>query len=168
MLLGGDELGRTQRGNNNAYCQATDISWYDWTPSEDAASFTAYVQHLIALQLSHAALRRTTFLDGSGDPPDVAWFGAEGRPMTTPQWTDPNNHFIAFVLADEQDGDLLVVLNLDERAASLVVPGAAGSRFDLLLDTGSDDGRPADGTVLEAGAAVQVPSRTVLVAARTP
>ena len=115
MLLGGDERGRTQRGNNNAYCQANEISFYDWSRGPAADALTAFTSHAIGVLQAHATLRRTSFFDGGGDPPDIAWFDARGQPMTGAGWSDPSNHFIAYLLAgdqaDEPDDDVLVVVN---------------------------------------------------------
>ena len=169
MLLGGDERGRTQRGNNNAYCQANEISWYDWTEDLATERLQAFTRHAIALHLEHPVLRRTAFFDGSGDPPDITWLDARGVPMTAALWSDPHTHFLAYLLAgdqaDEPGDDLLVVLNASLDHAAFVAPGAGGQRFELLLDTGLDDGRPAAGTGFHAGATIDVAPRTVLVAA---
>jgi isoamylase len=166
MLLGGDERARTQRGNNNAYCQANEISWYDWTPGATADELTAFARNAIALQRTHATLRRRSFLRGDGD---VAWFDATGAPMSGERWNDPDNHFIAFLLAgdraDEPADDLLVVLNAGLSEAAFTVPGDPGRRFDLQLDTASADGLPPAGAGLDAGATVVVAPRHVLVAA---
>ncbi len=168
MLLGGDERGRTQRGNNNAYCQANEISFYDWSPDPAADALTAFTRHALGVLKAHATLRRTSFFDGGGDPPDIAWFDAQGQPMTGAGWSDPQNHFIAYLLAgdqaDEPDDDVLVVLNATSQPAPFVVPGVDGQRFALLLDTGVDDGRPPVDTGFQQGATVEVAPQTVLVA----
>ncbi|MDX6677591.1 MAG: isoamylase [Solirubrobacteraceae bacterium] len=169
MLLGGDERGRTQRGNNNAYCQANELSFYDWSADPAAAAFQAYTAYVIGLHLDHPVLRRTAFFDGSGSPPDISWYESSGQPMTGAAWSDPANHFIAYLLAgdgaDEPDDDLLVVLNATLERVSFTAPGIAGQRFSLLLDTGLDDGRPQAGAGFEKGDAVDVAPQTVLVAA---
>jgi glycogen operon protein len=169
MLLGGDERGRTQRGNNYAYCQANEISFYDWTPDRAADAFTAYTAHVIGLQRAHATLRRTSFFDGSGSPTDITWYDSAGLPMTSGAWGDPSNHFIAYLLAgdraDEPDDDVLVVLNATLERVDFKAPGLVGQRFSPLLDTGLDDGRPVDGAGFEAGDRVDVAPQTVLVAA---
>jgi isoamylase len=92
MLLGGDELGRTQGGNNNAYCQDNETSWVDWPASDDA--LRAFVSRLIGLRRRHAVFRRTNWFAGhpvgrprSGRPlPDIAWFTREGKEMTEENW----------------------------------------------------------------------------------
>jgi isoamylase len=169
MLLGGDERGRTQRGNNNAYCQANEISFYDWSPDADAERFQSFTRYAVGLHLGHATLRRTTFFDGGGSPADITWFDAQGQPMTGAGWSDPANHFIAYLMvgdrADEPDDDLLVVLNASLERVTFLAPGSADRRFALLLDTGVDDGRPPEGAGFDGGAALDVAAQTVLVAA---
>jgi glycogen operon protein len=169
MLLGGDELGRTQGGNNNAYCQANEISFYDWSADPAADALTAFTTYVLGISAAHATLRRTSFFDGGGDPPDIAWFDAAGQPMTDASWSDARNHFIAYLLAgdqaDEPDDDVLVVVNASLEPASFSVPGLSGQRYALLLDTGLDDGRPALGAGFDQGAVLDVAPQTVLVAA---
>ncbi len=169
MLLGGDERGRTQRGNNNAYCQANEISFYDWSSSAAADALTAFTKHVLGISAAHAVLRRTSFFDGGGHPPDIAWFDSAGQPMTDSAWSDPDNHFIAYLLAgdraDSPDDDVLVVVNAGLDAAAFAVPGLSGQRFSMLLDTGIDDGRPELGAGFDAGSVLDVAAQTVLVAA---
>ncbi len=90
MLLGGDELHRTQGGNNNAWCQDSEISWYDWTPDGPADEMRDFARRLIALRREHRTFRRESFLrgqeiNGSGLP-DVWWFRPDGRRMTSRDW----------------------------------------------------------------------------------
>jgi isoamylase len=92
MLLGGDELGRTQSGNNNAYCQDNAISWYDWSSVD--RDLLAWTQHLITLRRQHPVFRRRRFFQGhpvrGASPatglPDIAWFTPEGTVMTDKDW----------------------------------------------------------------------------------
>ncbi len=90
MLLGGDELCRTQGGNNNGWCQDNEISWYDWDPDEDARQMREFTQRLIRLRREHCTFRRETFLRGqpvNDSPlPDVWWFRVDGRRMTSRDW----------------------------------------------------------------------------------
>jgi glycogen operon protein len=169
MLLGGDERGRTQRGNNNAYCQANEMSFYDWSPDPAADALTAFTAHALGLSAAHATLRRTSFFDGAGSPPDIAWLDGAGRPMTGAAWADPGNHVIAWLLAGdragEPDDDVLVVVNASLDRAAFAVPGVAGQRFTLLLDTSIADGKPPVPTSFDAGTTLDVEPQTVLVAA---
>jgi isoamylase len=179
MLGGGDEIGRTQRGNNNAYCQDNSVSWYDWTASSDAHDLTAFTKRIIALRRSHPALRRRTFYTGlsNGRPlPDIGWYDLDGHPMTTQRWQDPTNHFIAFLLAGDgidtfdphgapaHDEDILVVLNADTVPSQFTIPGRASVNYTVVVDTGQADGGP--GTALwPVGQVTTIPARTVIVAA---
>ncbi|MGZ4311441.1 MAG: glycogen debranching protein GlgX [Solirubrobacteraceae bacterium] len=90
MLLGGDELNRTQRGNNNAWCQDNEISWYDWETDGDAEQMRAFTHRLIELRRNHCTFRRETFLRGQpvndAPLPDVWWFRVDGRRMTARDW----------------------------------------------------------------------------------
>ena len=183
MLGGGDEMGRTQGGNNNAYCQDNPTSWYDWTPSDEATALTAFVSRAVGVQLGHPALRRRTFLTGMPVPgglPDVTWYDRAGDPMTAERWQDPSNHFLALLLAGdrtdrvdddgrpEHDDDVLVILNASTEPADLVVPGRAGAVYTVVLDTRSPDGSPwsPSGELgpLPLGSVHRVDARSVVVA----
>ena len=185
MLGGGDEIGRTQGGNNNAYCQDNPTSWYDWTPSDEAAALTAFVARAVGVQLGHPALRRHTFLTGEAVPhglPDVTWYDRAGDPMTAERWRDPSNHFLALLLAGdrtdrldaagrpEPDDDVLVVLNASTEPADFVVPGRTGATYTVVLDTRSPDGTPSSSSLgsepapLPLGSVLRVDARTVVVA----
>ncbi len=112
MILGGDELGRTQKGNNNAYCQDNEISWVDWNlkaPERDLLDFT---KRVIALRKSNPVLRRRTFGPphggdpGDADPP-VLWLRSDGSEMKAQDWSNRHNHFLGMLLpggdSDETD-----------------------------------------------------------------
>jgi len=93
MLLGGDEFGRTQYGNNNSYCQDSPISWLDWDQAQQPAGrqLSDYVAYLIALRRSSGSLQQQTFPVGSKiatDLHDIDWFSPEGVPMTSECWSD--------------------------------------------------------------------------------
>ena len=88
MLLGGDELGRTQGGNNNAWCQDNEISWFDWESAD--GELLEFARRVIALRREHPVFRRTAFLTGKAGEsglPDVWWFRPDGRRMTQRDWT---------------------------------------------------------------------------------
>ena len=95
MLLGGDEFGRTQRGNNNAYCQDNEISWLDWTQAAGAESsaLTAFAERIIALRHRHVVLRAPRFLHGQHELApgisNIAWFEASGEPVSNDSWNNP-------------------------------------------------------------------------------
>ena len=138
MLLGGDELGRTQGGNNNAYCQDNEISWYDWAAID--TDLLAFTRRLIALRAEHPVFRRRQFFDGqpgdserNGDElPDVAWFTPDGRPMTQYDWDGPESQLAVFL-----NGNALVSTGtrgepiLDDSFLVMFNPGATVGRFTV-------------------------------------
>ncbi|MCW2521341.1 MAG: hypothetical protein JWR46_3960 [Mycobacterium sp.] len=103
LLLGGDELGRTQRGNNNAYCQDNEITWFDWSAiDEDLLRFT---KQLIALRRNHPVFRRPRYLTGKAAA-DLRWFTPAGAQMTTHDWADPNARSVALFIDGATDPDI--------------------------------------------------------------
>ena len=120
LLLGGDELGRTQGGNNNAYCQDNETSWVDWAAADH--ELRGYVRRLLALRRAHPAFRRERFLTGA-EAAELGWYSSAGEEITDKQWADPTMHAIAVYLdgadaPDEAadgtpllDDDFLVLVN---------------------------------------------------------
>jgi isoamylase len=102
LLLGGDEIGRTQDGNNNGYCQDSEISWFDWAAADN--SLRDYVKRLLALRRDHPVFRRKKFLSGA-EAGELAWFSCFGTPVTHEQWADPTMHAIAVYLDGEDAPD---------------------------------------------------------------
>jgi glycogen operon protein len=102
LLLGGDEMGRTQHGNNNAYCQDNEISWLDWDGADtDLLNFT---RQLIAFRRSHPVFRRRRFLQGA-EAAELEWFTPAGAPMNDGDWADPNALAIGIYLDGSDDPD---------------------------------------------------------------
>jgi glycogen operon protein len=103
LLLGGDELGRTQRGNNNAYCQDNEITWFDWSAvDEDLLRFT---KELIALRRGHPVFRRRRYSTGK-EAADLRWFTPSGTEMTAEDWADPNARAVALFFDGSTDPDV--------------------------------------------------------------
>jgi isoamylase len=102
MLLGGDEMGRTQQGNNNAYCQDNEITWLDWA-GRDTGLLT-FTRRLIALRQAHPVFRRNRFLAGA-EAADLRWYTPAGTEMTVADWSDPNALAIALYLDGSDDPD---------------------------------------------------------------
>jgi glycogen operon protein len=131
LLLGGDEIGRTQRGNNNAYCQDNEISWFDWAHVDDG--LRDYVKRLLTLRREHPVFRRKRFLAGA-ETEELRWFSAAGTPMSGEQWADPTMHAIAFYLdgtdapdeADDGtsllDDDFLILVNAYWKPVTFTIP----------------------------------------------
>jgi glycogen operon protein len=182
MLLGGDELGRTQGGNNNAYCQDNEISWYDWPGLGDSGrALLAFTRRTVALQAAQPALRRRTFLTGTApegaELPDATWYDHDGSPMAAHRWDDPATRCVGLLLAGDlvdpldphgrpqRGDDVLLVLNSHwQDTARFVLPGRAGAVWTTALDTRHAEGTPPDTTARRAGEVLEVPPRTVVVA----
>jgi isoamylase len=136
MLLAGDELGRTQRGNNNAYCQDNEISWLDWQLDDERRELLAFTRRLLALRRAHPELRRPAFLRGTHavGPGALAWYHADGSALREEDWGKFLPAVFAFSLAPEEHAaaTLFVVFNLGATPATFVLPGEG---FELALST---------------------------------
>ncbi len=161
MILGGDEFGRTQGGNNNAYCQDNEISWLDWEHEQWQVDLRASVAELLRLRREHTVLRPDRFYDGVDHNPadalfraDSAWFRHDGAHEDEEWWEDPETRVVQFMrsLSDESEADALVVVNGNAHAVDVTIPEDQGQPWRLAWDSAWDslDERP-EGTV-EPGA----------------
>ena len=152
MLLGGDEIGRSQQGNNNAYCQDNEVSWFDWVIGETGWEMYNFVRDLIAVMQSNPILRRRTFFTGEAPPglhtKDVTWIRPDGAEMTDEDWPTTDRRSIGMLLlgqaADEVDirgrsasGDtLLLLLNAGWRSRVYTLPQMElRGRWEEILNT---------------------------------
>jgi glycogen operon protein len=140
MLLAGDELYRTQQGNNNAYCQDNEISWVNWAGLKDDDSLLQFVCALSALRRAHPELRRDTFLKGAlhtSHSRDVSWWHASGHELTDQEWNDPELRTLGIRLAGSTSSpDLLLLLNPTESECEFNLPMFTdASGWDVVLDT---------------------------------
>jgi glycogen operon protein len=173
MLLGGDELGRSQGGNNNAWCQDNEISWFDWSAFD--GELFAFTQRLIELRLAHPVFRRAKFLEGTGKVlPDVWWMRPDGRRMTRRDWDNSESRAIGvFLNGDElqaetthgeelRDDSFLVLFNAHFEDISFRLPARRfGTRWAVELATGW-----CRGDRLAPGGDVVVQSRSAAVLRR--
>jgi glycogen operon protein len=184
MLLGGDEIGRTQQGNNNAYCQDNAISWYDWNLDQDRSDLLAFTTLAISLRKAHPVLRRKTFLLGQpprpGTSDDVDWLWVDGTPMTADRWNsgaltvamwlngaalvDTDNHGVLLT-----DDTFLLLFNAWWEPATFTLPDVSrGATWQLVLDTNQPTGVPAAAVpALAAGSGYSLAPRSLLVLRRT-
>jgi isoamylase len=179
MLLGGDEFGRTQQGNNNAYCQDNELAWFDWdlADSAEGRTLTAFVARLIALRKAHPTLRRQRYLHGkdvSADGvKDILWFSPSGDEMTQEQWHAVTARCVGLLLNGRarpdldpnglplNDGVHFIVLSADDADLPFVLPRlASGSGWQCLLD--STEPRIMEGKVHAPGEAFTLPARSVV------
>jgi isoamylase len=142
MINGGDEFGRTQRGNNNAYCQDNELSWFDWDLEPWQEDLLETARFLIRLRATQPVLRQRTFLSGrpvrDDGSTDLAWYGAAGQPMTTAEWTNPAVRTLSMYLDGYELGDrsVLVVLHGGARPASVTLPTPPGLHaYERLWDS---------------------------------
>jgi isoamylase len=184
MILGGDELGRTQRGNNNAYCQDNDISWYDWESAD--WELCDFVSRVIRLRLEHPVLRRRNWFAGHpiGHPhadvlPDIAWFAADGSEMSEEQWSEAHAKTLAVfmngtaVSTKDRRGEPIVddsfflVFNAHDEDVEFVLPDRTwGRRWHLEIDTTAPSLESSYAPDLEAGERLKASSRSVVILRR--
>ncbi|HNR30573.1 MAG TPA: glycogen debranching protein GlgX [Candidatus Hydrogenedentes bacterium] len=143
MLLGGNEFGRTQKGNNNAYCQDNEVSWFDWSLVQDNADLLAFCRGVIRFRKDNPVFQRTTFFTGQpereGDEPDLVWVDPRGN---TPDWGSPATPLGCVIGAAQNGGTRLCLLfnNTRETVPFVLPPGrwtlrvstAAPSPYDLV------------------------------------
>jgi glycogen operon protein len=145
MLQAGDEIGRTQRGNNNGYCQDNEISWVDWNLAEQNAGLLEFVRKLIDLRRSRLWLRRDTFLKGTtraAGSRDVTWLNMQGQEMRDSDWNNAALGSLAVLMSsppsprEDEQKDLLIVFNADVGSQEFLLPiGTKGAGWRVVLDT---------------------------------
>jgi isoamylase len=179
MLLAGDELGRTQNGNNNAYCQDSELTWIDWNPTDLGQRLHAFVRRLIRLRMAHPIFRRRRFFEGCeiGDSgaKDILWLKPDGEEMDTESWNAPGTRAIGALLnglglgeMDRRghqldDDNFLLFLNAGSEDVDFHLTAFPGrGRWDRVLDTSLQEGSRT-GDHYQAGDACPVQARSVTV-----
>src|SRR5581483_5152029 len=151
MLLGGDEIGRTQGGNNNAWCQDNEISWFDWGSADE--ELLAFTRQLIELRRDHPVFRRTTFFEGRGEKlPDVWWMRPDGRRITRRDWDNAEARAIGVFLNGEElaaetrhgepvrDDSFLILFNAHFEDVTFRLPARRfGTHWEVEPSTGRFD-----------------------------
>ncbi len=179
MLCGGDEIGRTQRGNNNAYCQDNEVSWFHWNLDERARRLLEFTSRLLRLRREHPEFRRRKFFQGrplcAANMKDLVWLRADGGEMTLAEWQQSTLHGFGFRLCgqamdevDERgepitDDTLLVLLNAHADPVDFVLADAhPGARWELLVDTAAA-GEPDEARRFSVGSSVRSAGRSLQV-----
>jgi glycogen operon protein len=172
MLLAGDEVLRSQGGNNNAWCQDNATSWFDWRLTERNGGFLRYTRELIAFRQRHPTLTRRQFLtgrpEGSDGEADIRWHGVA---LGVPPWDDPDGDargVLACTLAPAAAAEepLHVILNLGDTDRELPLPVPARGRWHTAIDTAAespDDIVPRAAQAPRTGGSVRVTARSVVV-----
>ena len=150
MIVAGDEFARTQHGNNNAYCQDSEIGWVNWALDDDGKSLLKFVKRLVKLRLAYPILRRGRFLVGDYNEQlgvkDVTWLTPDGQEMTTEHWHDGNGRSLGMLLDGRaqvsgiprtgDDATLLIAVNAHHDGVNFRLPEVPqGIDWTCVLDT---------------------------------
>jgi isoamylase len=168
MILSGDEMGRTQGGNNNAYCQDNELSWLDWEFSILDRNFLAFVRRMIRLRKEHPAFRRRRFFQGrelrGADAKDITWLTPAGREMTDEEWNNSFARSLGLQMSGllegeydaqgrpEVDDDFLLLFNADQEEVTFQIPPfPEEARWEVFMDTAYSAGLKPDGFLKPGG-----------------
>jgi isoamylase len=183
MILHGDEMGRTQLGNNNVYCQDSELSWMDWSLVDKNADLLTLTRKVIELRKGHPVFRRRRFLAGtpirSGEQArDIAWLTPAGKEMTPQDWGSAFDQSIMVFLNGDAipepnargervtDDSFLLCFNAHDEVLDFVIPdGEYAKQWTAALDTADPAG--ATGLVVKAGEKVSLQARSLLVVRKT-
>jgi glycogen operon protein len=186
MILHGDEMGRTQRGNNNVYCQDNELSWVHWSREEADSQLVAFTQRILGLRRDHPVFRRRRFFKGAAseggmsEVGDIAWFTPAGTEMTQQDWTNTHARAVAVFLNGERiqepdkrgqhllDDSFLVIFNAHYEELDFTLPPKEyGTWWTMLVDTADDGTWASDsGDTFGPGDVVVVSARSTLVLRR--
>ncbi|MFD2792009.1 glycogen debranching protein GlgX [Promicromonospora vindobonensis] len=182
MIAHGDEIGRTQDGNNNAYCQDNELAWMNWELDDERAALLKFARHAVRLRRDHPILHRRRFFDGkvgpnaADGPADIEWLDLTGARMDETDWHQSYARTVAVFLNGDAitetggrgeavvDDSFLLLLNAHSGALDFTLPpGSYGAAWTVVLDT---DGSAEPGTVLDAGTSLSVTGHSVVVLTR--
>jgi len=183
MICGGDEIGRSQQGNNNAYCQDNALSWYDWHLDQQQKDFFEFIRRLIEIR-KNPVLHRRDFFQGrpirGSEIKDITWFSPKGTEMTDEEWHDERVQCMGFRLAEgsalsaenaEEGGvekTLLILMNAHTRAIPFILPAHRKEiRWRLILNTAYDAPQTSE-DMTRGGTAYTLQSRCLVVFERHP
>jgi isoamylase len=186
MLLAGDELGRTQRGNNNAYCQDSEVSWVDWGLAASRAAPLEFARELAAFRREHPIFRRRRFFRGRPDdgdsPTDIAWLTPSGREMAGQDWDTPYARaMMVFLNGDAitepgprgepvRDDTFLILFSAHHEPVTFTLPGPKfGGRWAVTFDTAAGQAGEAvetGGSRYRAGGQIVLPGHSMMVLRR--
>ena len=162
MLCAGDEINRSQRGNNNAYCQDNELSWLDWSLDSEDRALLAFVERLIRLRKAHPIFRRRRFFQGrparGNSLKDIIWLTPQAEEMSQAQWDEASIRTLGMVLNGDsleeldsggqrlQDDTFLLLLNSNDEPVDFTLPAlAGGTRWHGVLDTAREGGLKSQG-----------------------
>jgi glycogen operon protein len=184
MLLAGDELGRTQGGNNNAYCQDNEVSWVDWDLADSQAAALEFTCELAAFRREHPVFRRRRFFrgrpDGGDSLADIAWLTPSGREMADQDWNTPYARaMMVFLNGDAitepgprgepvRDDTFLILLSAHHEPVTFTLPGTKfGRRWSVALDTAAGRAAEGSGTEHQPGGQIVLAGHSMMALRRT-
>jgi isoamylase len=180
MLCGGDEIGRTQKGNNNAYCQDNEISRFDWNLDHAQSNLLAFVRQLIAFRKKHPVLRRRRFFQGrhirGSEVKDLSWFRPDGKEMTDEDWNAGYSKSLALRLAGDAiaerdqkgrpivDDTLLILLNAHHTPLAFTLPAhKRGIRWHAVVDSSLSGENEKQVSAFKGGEQYEMEARSIAV-----
>jgi glycogen operon protein len=180
MLLHGDELGRTQQGNNNVYAQDNELSWIDWDRARDFEVLTDFTAKLVQFRKEHTVFRRRRFFNGrqvrGSDLQDIGWFQPSGEPMTDDDWDSGSAKSLTVFLNGDgirepdargepvSDDSFFLLFNGFYEPMDFTLPSLdAAERWKVVIDTNAPLIDQAEERAMKSGETFQVESRTILV-----
>jgi len=178
MILGGDEFGRTQNGNNNAYCQDNEISWFHWEHADWQKQLTAFTTRLIEERKRHPIFRRPKYFQGRRVPragvKDLMWFDTDGSEMNNEDWQSANRCLAMLLSGDAldirnpegepvRDDTFLFLFNAHHEPVNFALPGKEHVSWEVFLNTHEESGFPATLTSYSSGDELPVDGRTLCV-----
>ena len=183
MICGGDEMGRTQGGNNNAYCQDNEISWLDWELDETRRDLLEFTRRAATLRREHPVFRRKHFFQGrhvrGSEMEDIQWLRPDGQDMTDEEWDAPLVRSFAMLLAGDamlqwdEKGDrvfndsFLLLFNGAPEPVTFTLPATPRpARWETVLDTARPAAEQPEGETLDVGTTLETPGRSVRVLRR--
>jgi isoamylase len=180
MLLAGDETGRTQQGNNNAYCQDNAISWVNWQLTQEDEALLRFVQRVVGLRKRHSAFRRRHFFRGQATQgarvKDITWLSPEGHEMTDNAWNQSLARCLGLLLGGDaigevdecgrqvHDDNLLLLLNAHGHDIAFPIPRHPPyARWEVLIDTSYATGKRIDGRYFHSGESYPLKTRSLVL-----
>jgi isoamylase len=167
MIMAGDEVRRTQHGNNNAYCQDTELSWFDWSLTEKNKDLLRFFQRMIDFRRRTGSLHRVRFMRGEYNERglrDIEWHGCK---LAGPGFNDPSSGVLALTIGDMMSSgtDLHIILNMEDQELDFETPPMTGRRWYRLIDTSqpSPDDFADPGKEVEVGSSVKAAPRSVMI-----
>ncbi|MEJ5920624.1 MULTISPECIES: glycogen debranching protein GlgX [unclassified Corynebacterium] len=181
MLSHGDEMGRSQKGNNNVYCQDNPLAWIDWNQTRTNSELVDFTRFLIEMRADHPVFRRRRFLRGGPlgaetDDRDITWLTYKGRVMTQEDWGFDFGKSLMVWLNGEaitepdlrglriKDDSFLMCFNAHHEDIQFQIPGTEyASKWEIIVDTSEITGRPAKERIVEPEGELRVPARSVII-----